>query len=447
MYKRIYLTEELIQQYSKKIFGFALNKTKDINQAEELSQEIFLNLVGALKEGKEIIAMDQYVYTLCYYTWSKYVRKNIKSWRDESIDQCLELKDDQNIEDDYILQEDLQRLRQEIAYLAKIQREITIAFYYENKSSQVIAEQLGIKDSTVRWHLSEVRRKLREGIEMENRELSYHPSELDIRHEGWILDENMYGLKKDLLCQNIVLACYESALTVEEIGRKLGVAAAYLEYHIERLLFMDYLKIVGKNKYRTNFWIDTVEDREKRAKFQYELISEIANYIFESLKSQIESIRKIGFIGCDLEEDELLWDLIGYYTYKTYASFIEGLMKENNISRPKRKDGTDHWVIATLLSNKVDKYTYTEKIAGYGVKTCEKQLINERTIYGLQLDNMKRRDFDTEELIEIARVREIIINEIEPNEYDKLLIARLVQLGYVAIENQKVKIKVPFLVA
>ncbi|MGL5347781.1 MAG: hypothetical protein ACRDA3_10555, partial [Peptostreptococcaceae bacterium] len=46
-----------------------------------------------------------------------------------------------------------------------------------------------------------------------------------------------------------------------------------------------------------------------------------------------------------------------------------------------------------------------------------------------------------------ARVREIIINEIEPNEYDKLLIARLVQLGYVAIENQKVKIKVPFLVA
>lgn len=145
-----YFTEELIKEYSKKIFGFALSKTKNMDQAEELSQEILLNLTLALKKEPEIHSIEHYIYTLCYYTWSKYVRKHIKSWRDESLEQYDKLADSQDIEAEYILQEDLKKLRQEVAYLMKMQRQITIAFYYENKSSQKIAKDMGIKDSTVR---------------------------------------------------------------------------------------------------------------------------------------------------------------------------------------------------------------------------------------------------------------------------------------------------------
>lgn len=218
MSNKVYLTEELIEGYSKKIFGFAFNKTGDAYQAEELSQEIFLNLASTLREGKEIVALDQYVYTLCYYTWSKYVRKNIKSWRNQSTESMWELVDAVDIEEDYILQENLKKLRKEIAYLARLQRQITIAFYYENKTSQEIAKNMGITDSTVRWHLTEIRKKLREGIEMVDN-LNYSPQKLEVWHDGWVNDWSMTGLKDDLICQNIVIACYGNPLTIEEIGR------------------------------------------------------------------------------------------------------------------------------------------------------------------------------------------------------------------------------------
>lgn len=45
--------DELVKKYAKKIMGFAVNKTQNIELAEDLAQEIFLQLFRAfLKEDE-----------------------------------------------------------------------------------------------------------------------------------------------------------------------------------------------------------------------------------------------------------------------------------------------------------------------------------------------------------------------------------------------------------
>ena len=138
---------------------------------------------------------------------------------------------------------------------SKMKREVTIMFYYENKTSKEISEILNIPDSSVRWYLGESKKALKERIEMTEQSGIYKPIRLCVGHNGWTTDFSMCGLTTDVLMQNICYVCYHQPCTVEKIARTLGVAAVYLEDKINKLLYMDYLKIVGKNKYQTTFFI------------------------------------------------------------------------------------------------------------------------------------------------------------------------------------------------
>jgi len=250
---------EIVERYAKKIFGFAYNKTRNAHHAEDLSQEILCELADSLRkrgDAQAIENMDAFVYTLSCYTWSNFLRRNKKHWLNQNVDALHDLQSDDTMEEDVENAELLAQLRSEIAYLGALHRRITVLCYYENKTGAEIAALLNIAHSTVRWHLSEIKKKLKEGIEMEK--VNYEPIRLWAGHDGNADGERgQCGLGQDRIVDNICWACYGKALTIEEIARTLTVAAGYLEHHINNLVYMDYLKVVEKNKYTTTFFITT----------------------------------------------------------------------------------------------------------------------------------------------------------------------------------------------
>lgn len=250
-------TEALIREYARRIYGFAYSKTNNFHDAEDLSQEIIASLCGADLEDKQIECMDAYIYRVCFYTWSKYLRRNKPQWNALNNAGLLDLQPcQQSLEDDLLEQELRAKLRQEIMYLSKTKREITVMFYYENKTGEEIAKTLGIPSSTVRWHLSKAKEDLKERVSMnEITETMYKPVRFHIGHNGWVRAYDMNGLQNDVLMHNICWICYGKALTIEDIARTLGVASVYLEDKIDKLLYMDYMKKVGVNKFQTNFFI------------------------------------------------------------------------------------------------------------------------------------------------------------------------------------------------
>ena len=74
--------------YAKKIYGFAYAKTHNVQDAEDLSQNILLDLFRIQKDPREIGDLDAYVYRVCRYAWSNFYRREKRYWQmcpDESL--------------------------------------------------------------------------------------------------------------------------------------------------------------------------------------------------------------------------------------------------------------------------------------------------------------------------------------------------------------------------
>lgn len=451
-------TEQLILNYADRIYGFAYSKTKNYHQAEDLAQDILVQLwlCDRRVDFDSIENMDAYIYRICSYTWSNYFRKNKPMWNAVNNADALDFfADSEDIEENYIKNELYERLRQEVMYLGKIRREITVLYYYENRSGDEIAEKLGIPASTVRWHMAKIKETLKERMDMTTSNEIYTPVKLIVGHSGWAKDYGMYGLSKDVLMQNICWVCRERALTMEEIARTLGVAAVYLEDKVEKMLWMDYMKTVGRNRYQTNFFIMDLDYVLAANRFPYENALRIAVPVYEMVKENLEkSKEKLPFDG-EFSDDFLLCTLL-VPELQRVSSLLSYWANEplhlNGTAHMKRKDGSEHTVSAhTLFREEIDRREgidptyrdYIKQSGGPGIKI--------RDIGSLQAMQMDMdlfggwRYFENTELKQLARVHELIEKGEKPNEYGMDGIVNLVEKGYVRVDDGKPVILIPYL--
>ena len=122
--------DAFVEKYAKRIIKFSYSKA-NYTIAEDLAQEILLQLSIALSKNIEIQNIDAYVTTICKYTWSNYLKKNKKHWDNSNIDDAYDISGSTDVEhevEDKILCE---KLRKEVSYLCQTHRKIIIAFYYE----------------------------------------------------------------------------------------------------------------------------------------------------------------------------------------------------------------------------------------------------------------------------------------------------------------------------
>jgi len=451
-------TDEHLKEYSKKILGFAYDKTGNIFDAEDLSQEILIALFTSIPKYAKIENMDGFVYTICHHCWSNFLRKNKKHWRHANVDDMYNLGDGRDVQSEVETAVFLEKMRAEIAYLSKLHRDIIIMAYYDGKSSRQISKELDISDSTVRWHLAETRKKLKGRIEnMSNENLNYRPIALNVGHNGSVNGTNgMKGLGQNRIVDNICYVCYGIPLTIEEIARKLSVAAVFLEYHIDELVYMDYLKIVDEKKYQTNFFIKTPAYGEIAAQHYYDNIKDLAGKFYEAIEKRYDDIKAINFLGSDLDKDFILWILIPKLIRRLESEAACITEKKNNWSYyyPKRKDGSEHWVCASLQdcdytsTISQEAREFSKKTNGNGIKIRG----TDNNIRSLQLDSYATlqlkiywRDFNGDELKELSRIAEIIRNNLTPNDYDKILIAKHAGLGYIKVDGGKPQMMIPYL--
>lgn len=300
--------EQIIEQYAKKIYGFSFAKTGNTWDAEELAQEITLVLWGDRVWDKEILNLDAYIYRICKYTWSNFVRRNLHHWRSLDNDKIDTVAVPSELEQNVMKQEQIRQLRQEILYLSELRRKILVMFYYDQRKGDEIARELSIPASTVRWHLKQAKTTIKERLEMTEQAL-YQPVELMVGHCGNVHSPVYKDLQHDILTQNICWVCRDKALSIEEIAQTLGVAAVYLEYKIGQLVEMDYMQKIGGNKFRTAFYIWDDDFQIATERFRYDRALELGLPLYNLLKDYLPRIRAMD--GIPAENDNfLLWALL-----------------------------------------------------------------------------------------------------------------------------------------
>lgn len=443
-------SKRIILKYAKKIYGFAYSKTHNYHDAEDLSQNILLELCKIDFASRKIENMDAFIYRVCEYTWSNFVRKNIFLW--EGVDYNNEINalvSYNSIEEEIIKSELYHKLHREIMYLSKTKRDAVIMFYYEGKSGKEIAKKLNIPASTVRWYLGESKKILKERIEMN--ETIYTPKRLSVFFCGYCMDTSTLKLlREDLLVQNICIACEKKPLSLEEIAQTLCMSAAFIEDKLDPLIYMNYIEKKA-NKYKTTFFIKDADFIIKKSGYELKYIPHIAMAAYKAVKESIDDIRNIGFIGSDIDENFLMWTIIGNVAH----SYFEKHSIEHNAQAPLHGDGSRHFIDADIDSNDVIKENnnidsrlidYIKYSGGRaGQHSSNDKIICREFTPAVILDN--RQVCDGRTLTVLQKIYSMVREDIMPDECDKELILQMAEEGYVSISNGKPKILIPYFTA
>ncbi|BCN29095.1 RNA polymerase sigma factor [Anaeromicropila herbilytica] len=344
---------QVITEYVTKLYGFALKRTANLQDAEDLSQDIAEKLYQALLV-KEIDDVNAFVWCVAHNTLVNYYRKKQKRNAVTCIDECSELIYPQSdFVEELSNQETLQNVQKEIAYLSNMQRKIIILYYYEGRKIDDIAEIISIPTGTVKWHLFEAKREMKKGMEkMRNvNELKFNPIKFTMMGFSGSIGTmgNVSDFLRSILSQNILYCVYHEAKNINEIADCLNVSPVYIENEIAFLYDYGFLTQKG-NKYLANIVIDELnEDTYEIMELQDNMYSKaakiISNELFDELMTS-DILEQIQLYYPDKDKNFLAWGLVPFLLAWPNHNLEEKITFEEVTTI--RKDGGQNIAYASL---------------------------------------------------------------------------------------------------
>lgn len=311
---------KLISDNLKNIYGYSFARLYDKDDVDELTQEIVYEVLRSANRIKDDEAFWAFLWKVAENTFRKFIkqkelRHSLSPLPDDDTFIDAGASPEEELIESESKNESLNLLRRELSLLSKTHREVCLAFYFQNKSCKEIAEEQNISLEMVKYHLFKTRQLLKEGIGMERQfgEKSYNPAKFEFVtiFSGQFNREyrNLFNRK---LPGNILHTAYYTPMTIRELSLELGVSSVYMEDEVALLEQYKLLTALPGGKYQTNLVIFTAD-------YTWEFYSKAKNFciqnigeIIKDIKAYLPKIRKIGFRGCCLDDNRLLWPLLWY---------------------------------------------------------------------------------------------------------------------------------------
>ena len=180
-------------------------------------------------------------------------------------------------------------------------------------------------------------------------ELSYNPKTLIPMYSGQGPNQ-FWQFMQSKIRQNIVSACYNDALTVQQISLETGIPLPYLDDEIKALEDKQIIIREG-NHYKANVIVITSEctDEIDRAVAKYHV--QIADKIETFISNKMEEYKKIGFTGNDFSTNTLRWQLTSIL-----CRMIVYMDREDDYKMPKTGWGESAYL--WCVENHNNKHTF-----------------------------------------------------------------------------------------
>ena len=311
--------ESRTAQISKSILSYCMARTSNEHEAEDLAQDILLELTRSVQNIRDDKAFYGFMWSVAKNVYKQWCRKKLRHQECELTDNIY---DPENTFD-AILDEhsDLYLLRRELSLLSEKYRRATILYYLENKSCSEISSLLSVSESMVKYLLFKSRKILRDGMNMERNygEQSYNPKNLNLMYMGEGPNKYWELINGNKIRQNILWACYNDSLTEEEIALQIGVALPYIEDDIKLLTDVWLLKKEGRH-YRTNIIILTSDFEAEKAVKLLPLQKQIAEKLENFISQNETEIRSVGFCGSNMSLASLKWHMATMILFHAYST-------------------------------------------------------------------------------------------------------------------------------
>ncbi len=294
-----------ISEVSKTIFSYCMAKTPTREEAEDLSQDILCELLKSAENIRDENAFYSFMWGVAGNVYKQWYRKKLKN-------KTCELSTEIPVEERFVEDEknDIYLLRRELTLLSEKYRKATIMYYIDGSSCSEISSALSISESMAKYLLFKSRKILKEGMNMERNlgELSYNPKTLHPMYHGQG-PNRFWDFMQSKIKQNIVSACYNDALTVQQISLETGIPLPYLDDEIKELEDKRIL-IKDGTHYKTNVIVITSECANEIDRAMSKYPDMIADKIESFINNNLAGYKKIGFVGSDFSENTLRWQLL-----------------------------------------------------------------------------------------------------------------------------------------
>jgi len=373
------LFEEITEEYSNTILHWAVKKSGDRNDAADLAQEVmlqvFLSVSRIYNSGREIEKVENFVWKIAHNVWCYRLRTKKQSTLHTSFsDMDGEIRDDDDfvarMGDEAEMRVLIEKMRRNVVFLNKMQRETMILHYIEGYSIRDIAKKLDCAESAVKWYLFDTRKKLKKEFTetMETTNFVYRPGKLWLARSGQSAVHNDTDIvNTSLTMQNVILACYPDPKNLDEIAKTLAIPKAYIENDLAWLVEKEFLAESKSSKYVTILPIQNLLYSQSIAKVYLDHKEKFSDVIIDSLLDSEDEIRKIGFVGSDRPMSKLLWTLIYMYGQMQERSIVPKNIV-SGFSYPLRPDGGYYFPLIFDESEnqrKLDNFDFTAEGFGY----------------------------------------------------------------------------------
>lgn len=417
-----------IAEASKTIFTYCLSKTPSREEAEDLSQEILLELLRAAQNIRDDKAFYGFMWAVAGNVYKQWYRKRTMQSTCELTENIAAQEEEPTFGEE---NEDLYLLRRELTLLSEKYRRATILYYIDRKTCSEIAFLLSVSESMVKYLLFKSRTILKEGMNMERNlgELSYNPKTLIPMYSGRGPNQ-FWEFMQSKIRQNIVSACYNDSLTVQQISLETGIPLPYLDDEIKELEDKQIILREGK-RYKSNVIVITSEcaDEIERAVTKYH--KKIADKIENFIKETASEYKNIEFIGSNFSENTLRWQL----AVILFRAILEVDYNEFNVPKTGWGEPAYIWCVEKLSEKFVFNYSRMDSRSGDGLYFFDywkdgKGKGDHHDFYG------NERNINI--FCDICRGEKMTLSE-----YDLEAIAEMIKKGYVTQENEMYRATVP----
>ena len=363
--------DKIIIDYKKKIYGFALSKTIDIDTAEEIAARITYEVYISLLKAEKIHNVNSYIFRIASNVYSRYVNEEL------SINQISNIDFNHYEQPDLSRETDYARIREEIGYLSKLQREIVVMHYYKKMKVNDIATKLNTYPGKVKWHLFEARNQIKDGFQRNKKkdEEAKHIKFSRMRQFGHSSPNNItmsFYFSKNL-SQRIAYCAYHTAKTTIEIAKELEVAVVFVEDEINHLVQNGFMEKLTGNRYLTNILItETIDQRDKMTdEIMGKYIERITDLYIPQLLKTMSTTPAQKIYTPENDKNFLLWSIVTY-ACKHKLALVDN-KKELFKMTVKRKDGGDYISAALVedINQKVESIIPIDKNENKKKKTYQ----------------------------------------------------------------------------
>lgn len=151
---------EIYNEYFYKIYSWALKKTRNKEDAEDITSLTFATIYNYIYKNIEITKIDNLIWKVAHNIWSKKAKEYIKNRNNLLYDEKYDVSIDSISIDKIIYKEIIDNLDN---YNLTDKELISFKLYYLNDFSlKEIAVKLGSSEQNVKYYLYSARKKIKE---------------------------------------------------------------------------------------------------------------------------------------------------------------------------------------------------------------------------------------------------------------------------------------------